>query len=178
MFWKKKKNKSSEFKCSTCGESHDEIPALGFKTPFHYDILNDKEKVEIAEIDDDFCIIKHSDQTDRFIRTTLRMQINDVCEDLDYGIWVSLSEKSFNDYKAGFKANIGGKIYLGTICNEISDYNKSTIGLHVNVNTKSGGIRPEIIPHNAEHKLISDWEKGILIQDAEKRIEKTIKNVG
>jgi hypothetical protein len=176
MFWNKKKK--SEFKCSTCGEIHDELPALGFKTPFHYDILTDKEKTEIAEIDDDFCVIQHSEQTDRFIRTTLEIQINDACEDLDYGIWVSLSEKSFNDYKMEFKDNTGGKPYFGTICNEIPDYEESTLGLKVNVNTKSGGIRPEIFPHKAEHKLISDWEKGILIEDAEKRVEKTIKNVG
>ncbi|WP_159017778.1 DUF2199 domain-containing protein [Algibacter sp. L3A6] len=178
MFWKKKKNKSTEFRCSTCGEVHDELPALGFKTPFHYDILNDKEKTEIVEIDDDFCVIKHPDQTDRFIRTTLRMQINDACEDLDYGIWVSLSEKSFNEYKSEFKDNTDGKTYYGTICNEIPDYEESTLGLHVNVVTKSNGIRPEIIPHKSEHKLISDWKKGILIEDAKNRVEKTIKNVG
>jgi hypothetical protein len=178
MLWKKKKNKPTEFRCSTCGEIHNELPVLGFKTPLPYDILTDKEKTEIAEIDDNFCVIKHSDQTDRFIRATLKMQINNACENLDYGIWVSLSEKSFNDYKAEFKNNADGKSYFGTICNEIPDYEEKTLGLHVNVNTQSGGIRPEIIPHNAEHKLISDWEKGILIEDAEKRVEKTIKNVG
>ena len=41
MFWKKKRKKNAkQFRCSQCGEIHNELPALGFKTPFHYDILN------------------------------------------------------------------------------------------------------------------------------------------
>ncbi len=179
MFWNKwKKKNTSEFKCSTCGEIHEGLPALGFKTPFHYHILTENDKIDISEIDNDFCIIKHADQTDRFIRTTLRIKINDACEDLDYGIWVSLSENNFNEYKSEFKHNIDGKVYFGTICNEISDYQESTLGLHVNVNTKSGGIRPEIVPHKTEHKLISDWENGISLSEAKNRIERMIKNVG
>ncbi len=179
MFWKRrKKRKESEFKCSTCGETHNELPALGFITPYYYDTLNENDKEEIAEISSDFCVIKYEDQTDRFIRTTLTMQINDACEDLDYGIWVSLSEKSFNEYKAEFKDNIEGKTYFGIISSEIPDYEESTLGLHVNVNTRSGGIRPEIIPHQNVHELISDWDNGISIIDAEKRINRMKKNIG
>jgi len=179
MFWKRKNNKESkEFKCATCGKIHDELPALGFKTPFHYDILTLEEKTELAEISDEFCIIRHDDQTDRFIRTVLTIEIKDTCENLDYGIWVSVSEKSFEEYKADFKKELDEKTYFGMISNEISDYEESTLGLHVNVNTRNGGIRPEIIPHQNEHKLISDWENGISLSEAEKRIERMIENVG
>ena len=177
MFWNKliKKNKP-EFKCSSCGEIHDELPALAFKTPYHYDILNEKEKSEIAEISDDFCVIRHEDQTDRFIRTVLTLQINDACENLDYGIWVSLSEKSFEDYESNYKKEEEEKTYFGIICNEIPDYKDTTIGLHVNVNTRNGGIRPEIIPHETEHQLVRDWENGITLKEALSRIEKTLDN--
>lgn len=173
----KKKPKPTEFKCSTCGEVHDELPALAFITPFYFETLNAKDKEEIAVISSDFCVITHEDQTDRFIRTTLKMQINDACEDLDYGIWVSLSEKSFDEYEAEFKNNVDGKTYFGMICNEIPDYEESTLGLHVNVNTQSGGVRPEITPHQNEHKLITDWEKGITIEEAEKRVERMKKSL-
>lgn len=173
----KKKQKPTEFQCSTCGEIHDELPALGFITPFYYETLNEKEKKEIADVSSDFCVITHEDQTDRFIRTTLTIQINDACEDLDYGIWVSLSEKSFNEYETEFKNNVEGKTYFGMISNEIPDYEESTLGLHVNVNTRSGGIRPEIIAHQNEHKLISDWENGITIEEAEKRVERMKKTL-
>ena len=171
------KKTPTEFKCSTCGQVHDELPALGFSSPFYYDTLNEKDKNEIAELSSDFCKITHEDQTDRFIRTTLTIKINDACEDLDYGIWVSLSEKSFKEYKAEFKNNIDGKTYFGMISNEIPDYEESTLGIHVNVNTRSGGIRPEIIPHQIEHKLISEWENGINIEEAENRVERMKKTL-
>ena len=173
----KKKQKPNKLRCSSCGEIHDELPALAFTTPFYYETLNEKDKEEMAEISSDFCKISHEDQTDMFIRTTLKMQVNDACEDLDYGIWVSLSEKSFNEYKTEFKNNIEGKTYFGMISNEIPDYEESTLGIHVNVSTKSGGIRPEIIPHQNEHKLVLDWKNGISIMEAEKRVERMKKTL-
>ena len=166
------KEKSTEFNCSICGEPHDELPAIGFITPFFYEILNENEKEEIAEISSDFCRITREDQTYRFIRTVLTMQVNDACQNLDYGIWVSLSEKSFNEYEDDFDNDTEEKTYFGMISNDIPDYEESTLGLQVNVNTRKGGIRPEIIPHQNEHKLIADWEKGITMAEAEKRVER------
>jgi len=64
------------------------------------------------------------------------------------------------------------------ICNEIKDYNKTTLGLHANVQVRKGGIRPEILPHQTEHQLFKDWEEGIKLEEAEKRIEKAINNAG
>lgn len=175
MLWKKQK--VQEFRCERCGEIHDGLPALGFDTPFQYAILNDQDKEEIAEISSDFCIIRHPEQTDRFIRAVMTIQINDACEDLDYGIWVSLSEKSFNNYEENFKKEAEEKTYFGRICNKILDYEESTLGLHVNVNTRNGGIRPEIIPHQSEHQLVIDWENGISIKEAKKRIKRAMKNI-
>jgi len=96
---------------------------------------------------------------------------------LDYGIWVSLSEKSFNEYESEFKDNVEGKTYFGMISNEIPDYEESTLGLHVNVYTRSGGIRPEISVHRIEHDIITDLENGISIEEAEKRIERMKKSL-
>jgi|TARA_B110000902_G_scaffold86485_1_gene102629 hypothetical protein len=173
----KKKGKSTEFKCSTCGNVHDELPALGFLSPYYYDTLDEKDKKEIAELSSDFCVINHENQTDRFIRTTLTIPINDICEDLDYGIWVSLSEKNYNEYKSEFKNNVEGETYFGMFCNDLPDYEESTLGLHVNVNTRPEGIRPEISIHKIEHKLISDLENGISFKEANKRIESMYKTV-
>jgi hypothetical protein len=168
----KRKRRPTKYKCPTCGEIHDELPALTFATPFYYETLSEKDKEEIAECTSDFCVIKHEDQTDRFIRATLTIQINNACENLDYGVWVSLSEKSFDEYKTEFKNNAEGKTYFGRISNIIPDYNESTLGLHVNVKTRSGGLRPELFPHQSEHKLISDWENGITIEEAVSRVER------
>ena len=170
MFWKKSKNKD-KFKCAMCGKVQDKLPALAFMSPIYYSYLSDEDKNDMAELTEDFCIIRHPEQIDRFIRTTKTFQIVDACEDLNYGIWVSVSEKTFDEYKADFKNNIEGKTYFGSICNEIPEYEESTLGLHVNVETRANGIRPEIILHQSEHVLIKDWEKGISILEAEVRVQ-------
>ena len=178
MLWRKKKISSKQYRCSTCGQIHKEIPALGFMTPDNYDTLSEKDKTDLAEISEDFCVISYPDQTDRFIRTVLSISIHGTCETLDYGIWVSVSKESFEDYQENFKSETSEPIYFGRICNKIRDYSETTKGLHVNVQVRKGGIRPEILLHQTEHQLIKDWETGITIEEAEKRIEKAINNVG
>lgn len=168
-FWKKKKRE--QFKCSTCGELHNALPALAFNTPDNYHELSEKAKSELAEISSDFCVITHPDQTDYFIRAVLTIPINDECNDLSYGIWVSVSEKSFLDYQLNFKKDHEETIYFGMICNVIPEYEESTMYLHANVVTRNGGIRPEIFPHECEHQLLSDWENGISMKEALKRVD-------
>jgi len=68
MFWRKKKNKSTEFKCSECGQIHKAWPALAFKAPSNYHYLSEKQKSEIGKLGTDFCEIHHEDQIDRFIK--------------------------------------------------------------------------------------------------------------
>ncbi|MES2238919.1 MAG: DUF2199 domain-containing protein [Bacteroidota bacterium] len=175
MIWNKfKKKKEKQFKCSTCGKIHEELPSIGFKTPFYYDILSEDDKNTIAEISDDFCVINHPEQTDRFIRTVLNLKTDNPSEDLVYEIWVSVSENNFNEYKSNFKNQTDKKIYFGTICNEIADYEESTVGLHVNVSTRIDELRPELIPHKSEHRLVSEWENGITFHEANSRIEKIL----
>jgi hypothetical protein len=84
-----------KYTCNNCGKEHEEWPALTFKEPDGYHCLSEKDKADIAEISSDFCVVTHPEQTDRYIRCTLTLKVNDHCEDLDYGVWVSLSEKSF-----------------------------------------------------------------------------------
>ncbi|MNV00085.1 hypothetical protein D3C71_902410 [compost metagenome] len=167
MFWKNKTHK-----CRICGKTHDELPAIGFDAPFYYHELSEEEKKEIAEISDDFCVITHPEQTDRFIRTVLSVPVIGGCEGLDYGIWVSVSEKTFDEYKSDFKKDTESKTYFGFVSNELNDYQESTLGLHVNIKTRSGGFRPEIIPHETDHPLISDWENGITLEEAKRRVGK------
>ncbi|MNJ83337.1 hypothetical protein D3C87_07530 [compost metagenome] len=167
MFWKNKKNT-----CEICGKTHDELPAIGFDAPIYYHELSDDEKREMAEISDDFCVITHPEQTDRFIRTVLSIPVIGGCEGLDYGIWVSVSEKTFDEYKADFRKDAEPKTYFGMICNELNDYRESTLHLHVNIETRNDGFRPEVIPHQTDHPLISDWENGITLEEAKQRVGK------
>jgi len=102
-----------KYKCSCCGEEHEEWPALSYISPISYDVLSDYEKKELGELDSDFCVINHPGRTDRFIRCTLTQKVIDHCEDLEYGLWVSLSEKSFQDWLTNHqRLNLNKKTYL------------------------------------------------------------------
>src|SRR5688572_11512974 len=100
------------FKCSKCGEIHEEWPALAFNSPIHYDQLSEEDKNNIAKLSDDFCTIEHEEQTDRFIRVILKQKVNDHCENLEYGVWVSLSEKNFQEHYETFKNHGVPKTYF------------------------------------------------------------------
>lgn len=177
MFWrKKKKDNTSEFKCPTCGKTHDEWPSITFNSPANYYYLSDKEKKEIAELNSDFCEIHYEGQIARFIRVILVQKVNDACSNLDYGLWVSLSEKSFLDYTENFNNQNHETSYFGWLCSAIPRY-EDTLSIPCDVETKTGNSRPEIFPHqDFDHQFVRDYYNGISKAEAESRINEVIKN--
>ncbi len=167
-----------KYTCSRCGQEHIEWPALTFKSPDNYEGLSQIDKESLAEIDTDFCTIKHADQIDRFIRCTLTQKVNDHCENLDYGLWVSLSEKSFEDYSNNYKNETHETMYFGWLCNDIPEYDFSE-SIPTSVFTRTGDKRPEVIPHkDFDHPFVKDYYNGISKHEAEKRINAMLVRTG
>jgi len=165
---------TTKYICESCGQEHEEWPALSFVSPTSYDALSDEDKKNIAELDSDFCVIKYPDQTDKFIRCTLTMKVNDHCENLDYGLWVSLSEKSFQDYADNFNNENHETKYFGWLSNILLDYEVASIP--TTVFTRTGNQRPEIVPHeDFDHQFVRDYYNGITKKEAERRIAEMLK---
>ena len=162
----------TKYKCPKCGQYHNDWPAIAFSRPFYYDDLTDEEKTSIATLSDDFCVIKHPDQTDRFIRVVLKQKVTDNCEGLDYGVWVSLSEKSYNDYHSNFKTENYQEGYFGYLANNIPGY-ENTLSIRMNVYTAKGGRRPEIVPQDGQlnNPFVADYFNGISVADAQNRVD-------
>jgi hypothetical protein len=164
-----------KYTCSHCGKSHEEWPALTYISPTNYNLLTEDDKRNIAVIDEDFCVIKHPEQTDRFIRCTLSQKVIDQCETLEYGLWVSLSEKSFQDYSDNFNNENHTTQYFGWLSNELPDYNFAR-SIPTTVVTRTGNQRAEIIPHDdIDHPFVHDYYHGITKQEAERRINEMLK---
>jgi hypothetical protein len=164
-------NESSSNTCSTCGQTHEEWPALAFISPDNYDMLSEEDKQNIGELNSDFCVINHPEQIDRFIRTTLFQKVVDHCEELNYGLWVSLSEKSFSDYNENFNNEDHEVQYFGWLSNDIPGYDFEE-SIPMTVYTSKGNSRPVIIPHSDfDHPFVKDYYNGISKQEAEKRIQ-------
>ncbi|MEM9446861.1 MAG: DUF2199 domain-containing protein [Verrucomicrobiota bacterium] len=162
MFWKKK-NPKITFKCSQCGQIHNTWPALGYGEPWHYSQLTPQQQKDIAKIDEDFCEIHWEEQTDRFIRTTLTIPVNNFELNLEYGLWVSLSEKSYNDYSDQYERTDYESGYFGWVCNQLLGY-EDTLSVPTDVNTQLGTRRPILDLHkDYDHQLVSRPLKSSLV---------------
>ncbi len=169
----------TKYKCEVCGQFHDDWPALTWDSPSQYNELSQEEKRTIASLDLDFCVINHPDQTDRFIRVTLTQKVNDHCDALDYGVWVSLSESSFQDYSSKYgdpQAEVA--TYFGWLCNYIPGYDR-TLSIPMTVTTRLGKLRPDARPHSDhDAPFVSDYYNGIDRKEAERRVHELLDVVG
>jgi len=165
------------YKCEVCGKVHDEWPSLAFNSPDNYlDYLNIENGVTV-ELSSDFCTIVHPDQTDRFIRAVLNQKVKGSCQNLSYGIWVSLSEKNFLAYQQGFGNNETDESYFGWLCNVIPGY-EFTESVPTTVRTQGGGSRPLVFPHDDfDHLLVRDFYDGIEEAEALSRISDMLRGV-
>jgi len=163
------KKKSTDYTCTQCGKVHDDWPALGFISPTHYNQLEEADQNSLASLDSDFCVIK-DEEIYHFIRVSMHQRVTDYHMPLDYGLWVSLSEKSFQDYRDNYHNENHITVYFGWLCNNVSPY-EGTLSIPVDVHTKPGNDRPEIVPHHDyDHPLVQDYHRGISREEAERRI--------
>lgn len=169
---------NTKFKCEICGEIHEDYTVLTYPCHDSYYWLSEEEKKKFnASLESDFCTIEYPDQTDRFIRVVLKQKIIDSELTLDYGLWVSLSEKSYDDYFSNFKNENHENQYFGWLDSIIPEYNFSE-RIPTNVYTKLGNERPEIFPHSDfYHPFVKDYYQGITKEEAEKRIHNMLSKI-
>ncbi len=127
-------------------------------------------------VDSDFCTIGYPDRTDRFVRVVLKQKIAKSSHYLEYGLWVSLSEASYEDYAANFNNENHETVYFGWLSNALPDYQFEK-SIAMDVKTKSGNERPEVYPQlDFSHPFVVDFYNGITKEEAEKRIHSMLSN--
>ncbi len=171
-------SRKPQYKCSCCGKTHEDRPAIAYDAPDSYYGLDDQQR-RSSEISSDFCVIAYPDgQIDRSIRAVLALEVRGQCQNLDYGVWVSLSEKSFEDHKANFNNEDHEAIYFGWLCSSIEGY-ESTFNVPTDVICNPGGSRPKVRPHpDHDHPFVKDYYNAISLAEAEKRIAAVIQRSG
>jgi hypothetical protein len=166
-----------QYTCESCGKVHDRCPALTYLSPSNYHYLSDSQKEAFGKISDDFCTIEYPQKTDKFIRVVLNQKVIDHCDNLEYGLWVSLSDKSFDDYFNNFKNDNHITQYFGWLSSDLPDYDFKE-SIPTTVITKPGNQRPEIVPHqDFDHPFIRDYYNGITKDEAEKRINDMLDSI-
>jgi hypothetical protein len=162
------------YQCTECGEMHEGWPAIAFDAPNNYsELTEDEKKKHVKEKTDDLCVIAYENQTDHFIRAVLFQTVTDSCQNLDYGVWVSVSEKNYNAYRNNELEE--DSTFFCFLCTWIPGY-ESTMAVKCYGVIGNPAHRPEVIPYEdqMDHPFVSDYYNGISKQDAEARIQKAL----
>ena len=136
----------------------------------HYEQLSDTEKRSIGKLTDDLCEIAHTDNTDYFARAVLELPIHGVEDPFVWGVWVSLSQKSFEKYTSTWGEHEDSDSYFGWFSNRLPFY-PDTINLKTNVRPRNGGLRPLIELQPSNHPLAVHFQNGMTIQEAQQIAE-------
>lgn len=160
------------FTCSCCGKVHEGAPGFSYAAPQPFEELPELEKQK-AHLDTDTCWYQEGEEIHRFIRVCLEIPIHGFTDPFIWGVWVSLSEKSFNRYLETWKDPVESDSYFGWLCNGLPFY-PDTRALKTNVRPRRGGIRPFVELQPSEHALVQDYLNGISVARAQEIAEQVM----
>jgi hypothetical protein len=157
------------FKCSACGKVHEGSPSFGFRAPDPY--LEQPVPVqEAGHLGSDMCRYHDDDGEHFFIRVCLEIPIHGVTEPFIWGVWVSLSQVSFDRYFATYDEPETDTSYFGWLCNYLPWY-PNTYALKTRVHPRADNARPFIVLEASEHPLAQHFHSGITVALAQEIAE-------
>ena len=159
--------------CHTCGQWHDGLPMdVGFDYPDYYVSIPESERPARTWIlDHDLCIVDE----DRFVRGCLQIPVIGTSDTFVFGIWSTLSLKSFNRVRSiwGSPLPPDEPPYFGWLSNRIAGY-PDTINLKVMVRLRDGNLRPQMFLEPTDHPLAIERQEGISLERVQEIVERTI----
>ena len=111
----------------------------------------------------DICVV---DDQYYFVRGVIKIPIIGFSEDnFRWGVWVSLSKKSFEEVMELWdKDPAGHGPYFGWLNNHLELYSPSTSSLKTRVHLQSNNLRPRIELEPTDHPLAVEQRNGITIE--------------
>ncbi|OJT20829.1 hypothetical protein BO221_28395 [Archangium sp. Cb G35] len=157
------------FTCRSCGEVHEGIPSFGADAPQPYTALPESEREQRAELSSDQCII---DGKEFYVRGCLEIPVHGQEEPLVWGVWVSVSEQSFQRMSERWD-ELGREKEppsFGWLCTHVPLY-PDTLLLKTHVRTRPVGQRPFIELEPTNHPLAVDQREGLRPERLQEIIE-------
>jgi len=153
---------SFEFTCSSCGEVHRGMPAFGNSAPLSYFVIPQEERNSRCKLTENDCVI---DGDSYFIQGCIEIPVHGETEPFSWGVWVSLSETSYQQWLKCFRLNKRSNIkpFFGWLDAWLKPY-PDTMDLKTRVHLRDGGIRPFIELEPTDHPLAVEQREGISIQ--------------
>jgi hypothetical protein len=156
---------SGNFVCRHCGIVHAGLPlAFGADEPIYVEDIPAAERSDRVSLSSDQCII---DGKHYFVRGCLEIRIADSSDVFDRGVWVSLSEKSFQRVSELWTepGRESEPSFFGWLSSRLPGY-PDTLNLKTRVHLRPVGIRPFIELEPTEHPLSLEQQRGISAERA------------
>lgn len=143
--------------CTTCGETHDSFPDIGFDRPDLCWTVPEEERASRVELTGDTCVI---DDEHFFIRGVIHIPVHGEAEHFGFGVWVSQKRENFLTYvRQNDTPDIGP--FFGWLCTRLSCYDVDTLHLKTMAHFRGDGLRPSIEVERTDHPLSVDQHEGI-----------------
>jgi hypothetical protein len=149
------------FRCTTCGQEHDELPDIGADKPDHLLGAPEEEYGKRIHLTGDTCVL----DDDCFIRGVLLIPVHEQAEPFGFGVWVSQNRKNFDTYLANFDTPEIGP-FFGWLCTNVAYYPERSLGLKTQAHFRGNGLRPTIELYPSDHQLAIDQREGITLAKA------------
>jgi len=147
------------FKCASCDEWHEGMPAFGRPAPARYFDIAEGERAARALLSNDQCII---DDREFYVLARLEMPVVGVDDRFTWLMWVSLSEASYAAYERSYewaeRDHIGP--FFARIAEDLPLY-PATAGLKSLIHLMNQGMRPRVELEPNAHPLALDQANGI-----------------
>jgi hypothetical protein len=151
-----------KFTCHSCGKEHDlEDLSFGFHSPLQWDSLSDSERSK-SVLGEEQCEIDSGEGKSFYVRACLDIPIRGTKREFTWGVWCSLSEKSYTEIAKHWDDSHREKIgpHFGWLCSNIPGY-PETVFLKTEVHQRPIGLRPLVKLEPTEHPLAVDQRDGI-----------------
>jgi hypothetical protein len=153
-----------EFRCHGCSEQHTGLPAWHFAEPAQ--LHNVPVDVRDARVDltEDGCTI---DDREFYVKGLLEIPVRDTGDAFTWGVWLSLSERSFERYCVLFKdeRRPAGESFFGWLCDRVPGY-PDTLLLKTRLHGREYPNRPLVELEPTDHRLAVDQREGISAERA------------
>lgn len=150
-----------EFKCASCQEIHRGIPTFATEYPDYLAGMSEAQKEKLVKLGSDDCVINNEIF---FVRGCIELPVHGYPDEpLVWGVWVSLSAKSYQEWLGCFeqeqRAHIGP--FFGWLSVDLWPYPESCLNLKTMVHLRDNGIRPYIELEPTNHLLAVEQRQGI-----------------
>jgi hypothetical protein len=150
------------FICAECGSEHDiDDISFGAHEPLQWVLLTDAERSS-SVLGDEQCEIDSAEGRSFYIRACLEIPIRSTDQRFNWGVWCSLSEKSYQEvlkhWDKPSRVNIGP--HFGWLCTNIPGY-PDTAYLKTMVRQRAIGLQPLVELEPTDHPLVVDQREGI-----------------